>query len=90
MYKSELALALSGIEKLRVFLLSFITENRETQMSLSFHIYKFAFGKLHICIKLFMLISICLWLNGKSDRNQFNMALVVGGGGGGIYINIIS
>ena len=57
-------------------------------MSLSFHIYKFAFGKLHICIKLFMLISICLWLNGKSDRNQFNMALVVGGGGGGIYISI--
>ena len=35
-----------------------------------------------------MLISICLWLNGKSDRNQFNMALVVGGGGGGIYISI--
>ena len=34
-----------------------------------------------------MLISICLWLNGKSDRNQFNMVLVVGGGGGGIYIS---
>ena len=32
-------------------------------------------GKLQICIKRFMLISICLWFNGKSDRNQFQPSI---------------
>ena len=80
----HLNLFLYEIEKLRVFFI--------------FHHWKWVHHFIFISLPLenytfallFMLISICLWLNGKSDRNQFNMVLVVGGGGGGIYINIIS